>query len=535
MKRTLAFVCLAVLVLMAGLSGCSQQSSPTEIRGYFASSPETIDPTMNSSMDGATYLVHLFQGLYRFKWDGTGIEFGDAESVDISDDGLVWTFHLRDRLKWSDGQMLSAYDYQYAWRRLCNPEVAAPYGYDIGAFIKNGVEALDGEVAPEEIGVKVIDDKTFEVTLSGPCPFFDQVAAFPVLYPVRSDAVVGEEDTWWTNPTTYYTNGPFMMQSFTADKELVIVPNPQYYDKVNIAPTKITFKFLADENAGLAALRANEIDIANQCPPDESTKLKEEGLFDLRDQLGTYYISFNSDKEPFDNALVRKAFSLAADRDFLSETVMLNTRTPATAMVCPGFADLATGSDFRTVGGEFISTDYEANKAEAKKALAEAGYPDGKDFPVVEYVYNESSVHETIAEALAKSWEEVLGVKVTLAKQEWGTFLETRRKGNFSIARNGWISDWMDPSSMLTIFVSGGGNNDGNYSNPDFDAYIAESYASSDQSVRLTALHNAEKVLMEDWGCAPLMFYKESFIVNKDLKDWHHLTLGYTLLHMAHK
>lgn len=558
MKKLLALT-LAALMVVAVFAGCQSggtgsqaaqsgtaqsgaaqsgaaQAEPAQtggdIRAWLASSPETIDPNMNSSMDGSTYIVHTFQGLMRYKWDGTGVEYGDAESYTVSDDGLTWTFKLRPDLKWSDGQPLTAKDYEYTWRRVCDPDVAAPYAGDMAVFIKNGIEAVDGAVAPDQIGVKAIDDTTFEVQLAGPCPFFEQIAVFPVLYPVRQDVVEADPMSWWTKPDTYIGNGPFKMTEFTLDSQMVIVPNENYYEVSNIVPNSITFKFLADENAALAALRAGEIDLANTIPPEELGALKNDGLYFPMPQLGTYYISFNTQKAPFDNPLVRKALTLAVDRQYLSETVMQGMYAPATSMVGPGFPD-ADGKDFRANGGDYISLDYEANKKLAQEALAEAGYPGGAGFPVVEYMYNTSAIHKPVSEVIAKSWEDVLGIKTNIAVQEWGVFLDSRRKGNFEIARNGWISDWMDPSSMLTIFVTDGGNNDGKYSNADFDKYMAESYATIDKTARMTSLHNAEKVLMDEWGCGPLMNYALNYMVSKSLKDWYSISLGYTMLHTA--
>jgi len=533
MKKILGIILALALMMSMGLGATALAEGGGDIRGYFASSPETIDPTMNSSMDGATYIVHLFQGLFHYKWDATGVELGDAASYVVSEDALTWTFTLRDDIKWSDGVDVTAFDYEYAWKRLCDPAVAAPYAEDLGQFILNGLAALDGEVGIDEVGVKALDEKTLEVKLEGPCPFFDEVAAFPVLYPVRQDIIEANGEGWWTNPETYITNGPFKMKSFSLDEDLVIVPNESYYDAAKVVPDSITFRFLANENVALAALRANEIDIANNAPPEEVPALLAEGLLDVRDQLGTYYLSFNVQVAPYDNPLVRKALTLAIDRKYIAEVIMENTRVPATGMVGGGFGDAEPGSDFRAVGGEFISLDYEANCILAQEALAEAGYPGGDGFPTVEYMYNTSAGHQAIGEVIAKSWEDVLGIKVNLVNQEWNSFLDTRRKGNYEVARNGWVSDWNDPSSMLTIFISGGGNNDGFYNNPDFDAYMAASLATNDRAARMEAMHNAEKVLMDDWGCAPVLFYKNSFMVTPNLHNWYYLSTGYTLLHMA--
>jgi oligopeptide transport system substrate-binding protein len=313
-----------------------------------------------------------------------------------------------------------------------------------------------------------------------------------------------------------------------------VVPNENYYDKAKVVPTSIKFVYLADENVAHTAIPAGETDIASGAPPEELEALTKDGLLDVRDQLGTYYLNLNLDKAPFDDPLVRKALTLAIDREYLSNVVMQRTRVPATAMVGGGFND-ADGSDFRKKGGDFISLDYKKNCDEARAALAEAGYPGGAGLPVIEYMYNTSPAHQTIGEVIVKGWEDELGIKAELAVQEWAVFLDTRREGNYQVARNGWVSDWNDPSSMLTIFRAGGGNNDGNYNNKDFDKFMNESDQSSDPNVRMTALHNAEKVLMDDWGCAPVMFYKNNFMVIPELKDWYYAPIGYTFLHQAHK
>jgi oligopeptide transport system substrate-binding protein len=357
---------------------------------------------------------------------------------------------------------------------------------------------------------------------------------FPVYYPVRKDVVEANPDTWWHDPKTNITNGAWKMKSFSMDENLVVVPNENYYDKDKLVPASIKFVFLADDNVAYTALRAGEIDISNNPPVEEIEALKKDNMFFLKDYLGTYYVSFNNEKAPFDDPLVRKALGLAIDREYLANTTMQGTYSPATAMISGGFND-ADGTDFRKKAGELISSDFKKNCDEARKALADAGYPGGAGFPTVEYMYNESSSHQKVAEVIAKTWEEELGIKTNLAVQEWAVFLNTRREGNYSVARNGWISDWNDPSSMLTIFRAGGGNNDGNYNNTDFDKYMKTADQSSDQKVRMEALHNAEKVLLDDWGCAPVMFYNNLFMADPALKDWYATPLGYTFLHQAHK
>lgn len=541
MKRILTLT-LAVVLALTLFTGCGSKDSKTEntggaandIRVWLASTPETLDPGKNTSMDGSNYSIHLYQGLYRFKYDASGVELGDAKSADVSEDGLTWTFTLRDDIKWTDGQPVTAKDYEYAWKRVCDPATASPYGYDMAGFIKNGVAALDGNAKAEDIGVKAVDDKTLEVVLEAPCAFFDEITAFPSMYPVRQDMVEADPDGWWTDPSTHMSNGPFKMESYTIDQSLVIVPNEDYYDRALIKPTSLTFNFLADENAAHSAFRAGEIDISNQTPPAEVAKLKEEGLLDVRTQLGTYYLSFNTRKAPFDDPNVRKALTLAIDRKFLSEVVLQNTYQPAYSFVGPGFADADPAQEFHEISGEYISSDFEANCELAKQALADAGYPNGEGFPVISYNYNTSSVHQPIGEAIAKTWEEVLGIKTTLNNQEWNTFLDDRRKGNFEVARNGWVADWNDASTMLNLFTSTSGNNDGKYTNPKYDESMKQSNT-GDAAAHFQKMHDAEKILMEDWGAAPVLHYTQNFMVSKSLKDWYYTPVGYTLLHTATK
>ena len=536
MKKSIILI-ITLLLASVILVGCNTDlySGSDDINVWMMTTPDTLDPAMASSFDSTTYDVHMFQGLFRYKWDGTGIEPGDAESYTVSDDGLDWTFKLRSDIKWSDGKEVTAFDYEYSWKRVCDPELASPNGADMAAFFANGPEVFAGEIPPDELGVKAVDDRTLVVRLAGPCPFFDQVAVFRSLYPVRRDIVEEYGDSWWIKSRTLISNGPFKLKNFSLDEEIVMEPNEFYYDRAKVVPEILTFRLLADENSALAAIRGGWLDFSHNAPPEEIPALIEDGLFDRRELLGTYYVCFNNDHPPFDDPLVRKALTLAIDREYICEAVMEGTYVPATAMVGFGFQDDEPQKDFRETGGDYISADYEANKKLAREALAEAGYPDGVGFPLVEYMYNSSPMHKSVAEVLQASWGEVLGIKVNLTVQEFGSFINSRRQGNYEVARNGWLPDWNDPSSMLAIFQSDGGNNDSNYYNPEFDQYLAESLASNDKTVRMSALHNAEKVLMDDWGTAPVMYYANNFVVVPELKGWSYNPLGLAMFHTAYK
>jgi oligopeptide transport system substrate-binding protein len=501
-----------------------------------ASSPETIDPQMNSSLDGASYLIHFFEGLARVKRDGIGVEYGQAESHTVSDDGLVWTFTLRENAKWSDGQPVTARDFEYAWKRLVDPNTAAPYGGDMGMYVKNGAAIYSGEKPVDELGVRVIDDRTFEVTLENPCAFFMEIAAFPTYMPVRRDMIEKEGDAWVRSGATYITNGPFKLSSFTLDDKMVMIQNPNYWDIANIVPSQLTFLFLPDTVAELAAFRSGEISLMATPPQEESKALEAEGLWHGNVMLGTYYASFNTQIEPFNNPLVRKALTLAVDTKYIAEVVREGHVKPAEAFVGDGFSTSGFGQAFRANAPKYVSpSNYEANKEAAKQALAEAGYPDGAGIPKIEYLYNEDTGHRLIGEALQQMWKEVLNINVELRSAEWAVVLEDRRKGNFQMARNGWIGDYNDPATMLTLFLSNSGNNDGKYNSPEYDSLIGLSMAATDPTTRNELLHQAEDVLLgKDWALIPIYYYLKENCWVKNLKGYVSTPLGYDMFFGAY-
>ncbi len=535
MKKILALV-LAIVLIASAVPAFAEGGKVTELKISLASSPETIDPARNSAVDGACYAIHQFEPLFRYKWDGTGVEPGMAESYDISEDGMVWTFHLRDS-KWSDGEPVKAQDFEFAYKRLVDPALAAPYAMDMGSFIKNGAAIVSGEMDKAELGIKALDDKTVEITLETPCPFFTEIVAFPVFSPVRQDIIEKYgDDNWVKGPESYVTNGAFMMESFELDAQMVSVPNPGYWDAASIVPTKITWLFLVDDKADLAALRAGEADFIDGFPQEESTALKAEGLHGMIPQLGTYYVSFNVGKEPFDNVLVRKAMTLAIDTDFIANVLREGSVAPAEAFVGTGFSTSGASKPFRGEYKTYVApADYEANCKLAQEALAEAGYPNGEGIPKIEYLLNDNTGHIMIAEALQKMWKDVLGIDIEIRVAEWAVVTSDRREGNFNLARNGWIGDYNDPATMLTLFLSTSGNNDGKYNNPEYDAKIAASMAETDPEKRDLLLHEAEDILIgQDWACAPIYYYSDEYACPPTLKDWGITPLGYKFFHKAY-
>ena len=490
-----------------------------------ASEPESIDPALNSAVDGAIMISHLFESLIRWDDDGNGnaiLKPGIAESWDVSDDGLTWTFHLRDA-KWSDGKPVVAEDFVYSWNRLVNPDTGADYEYMLDMV--KGYE-------DKKLDISAPDEKTFVVNLSVKCPYFEEICAFPAVMPVRKDAVEGSEN--WTNSAdTLISNGPYVLKEWKHNQVIEMEKNPEYYDADSVKAEKLAFHLQDDKNEIYASYRSGDLDFINSVPQEEVQKLLDTKELKVLPQVGTYYVVFNTEKEPFNDARVRKAFSLVIDRDFIVKQVSGKGEEPASGYVPSGVYDVdgAEGDDFRTKGGDYYSIkvdDYEKNVEEAKKLMEEAGYKDGQGFPQVEYLYNTSEGHKAIAEALQNMWQEKLGVQVTLQNQDWNVFLTERKQGNFNIARSGWIADYNDPMSFIDMWMTGGGNNDAQYKNPKYDDLVKAAKATSDQAERMENMHKAEDILVgEDAVVAPIYFYTNSHMMKPNIEGLYYTPLGY--------
>jgi oligopeptide transport system substrate-binding protein len=543
MKKVLVlFLSLCMVFTLAACGGNTDSEGGDDLTVCFASEPSTIDPALNSAVDGAIMLHHSFEGLLKWVDDGEGnatLVPGMAESWDISEDGTVYTFHMREGALWSDGEPVTAFDFEYAWKRVVDPTTAADYSYMLDCVL-NGPEIIyDGTMTADELGAKALDESTFEVTLHTAIPYFLEIAAFPAAFPVRQDIIEASGDQWTFDPATYIGNGPFMMSEWVHNSYILMVQNPNYYDVENLGPNSIKFALMDDENAMLAAFNSGELDFNEGYPIDEVPTLLESGQLKIADYIGTYYVCFQTQKAPFDDPLVRQAFSLVIDRNYIVEQITRAGQVAAAGYVPSGIYDAeGPGSDFREVGGDYYSIskdDYEANCETARELLAEAGYPGGEGFPIVEYLYNTSDNHRVIGEALQNMWQTELGVQVTITNQDWAVFLDTRKNGDYSIARNGWIADYNDPISFLDMWVTGGGNNDAQYANADYDALITQAKTSSEPEIRMQAMHDAEDILLGETVVAPIYFYTQPYMASDDLKGWYYSPLGYFFFSYASK
>ncbi len=531
MKKLIAIA--LVLIMAFSVFGCTTSTEDFEIAVNFASEPNTIDPALNSAVDGAVMINHIFEGLYKWVDNGSGnatLALGQAKEVTPNADKTVYTVKLRDDIKWSDGKDVVAADFVYAWQRLVDPNTAADYCY-MADIILNANEIMAGEMDKSELGVKAIDEKTLEITLHTACPYFEEIMAFPALMPIRSDIIEQYGDQWTFSPETYIGNGQYKMAEWSHNEFIKLVPSETYYDVDKLGPKVIKFALMDDTNAIYAAYRSGSLNFIQEVPVDEIPGLLSSGELKVHPYLGTYYCCFNTSKAPFDDVRVREAFSLVIDRNYIVENVTKTGQKPATAFVPSGISD-APGAkdDFRAVGGDYMDVSaekYQENCERARQLLAEAGYPNGEGFPIVEYLYNTSDNHRLIGEALQNMWQTELGVTVNLVNQEWNTFLDTRKNGDYSIARNGWIADYNDPMSFLDMWLTGGGNNDAQYSNPDYDALIMQAKSTSDLAERMSLMHQAEDILMgQDVVHAAIYFYTDKYMA-QGIKGMYFTPLGY--------
>ncbi len=534
MKKVLALLFAALMVFSCFACNTQGPAEEFELNVNIASEPESIDPALNTAVDGAVMINHMFEGLYKWIDDGNGVAklvLGQAESVDVNAEKTVYTFKIRENAKWSDGQAVTASDFVYSWQRLVDPATAADYCY-MADILLNANEIMAGEKDKSELGVKAIDEHTLEVTLHTPCPYFEEIMAFPSLMPVRQDMIEKGGDQWTFDLSTYVGNGPYKMESWEHNSKIRLVKSENYYDYAKLGPNAINFALMDDANAIYAAFNSGQLNFIEEVPVAEIPTLIEQGKLNIDKYIGTYYVCFQTQKAPFDDVRVRKAFSLAIDRNYIVEQITRTGQVPASGFVPYGVNDALgiEGDDFRTVGGNYMDVSkeaYEANCEEARRLLAEAGYEGGAGFPVVEYLYNTSDNHKAIGEALQQMWQDELGVTVNLVNQEWNTFLQTRKEGNYSIARNGWIADYNDPMSFLDMWLTGGGNNDAHYSNAEYDALIMQAKSTSDAAERMRLMHQAEDILMgEDVVHAAIYFYTNKYMA-QGFTGMYYTPLGY--------
>ncbi|MGL5616747.1 MAG: peptide ABC transporter substrate-binding protein [Sarcina sp.] len=521
--KNLCAVALAVAVSATVFVGCGGEKDAGGNSGAakeqkliynLGEDPKTIDPALNASVGGSTILANSFEGLMRLDENDKAIP-GVAKEYKISEDKLTYTFTLRDDAKWSDGKVVTAKDFEYAWKRALDPATGAEYAYQL-YYIKGG-EAFNTKKGPvENVAVKALDEKTLEVTLESPTPYFIELMAFPTYFPVRED-VVSNNKEWATKADTYVSNGPFKLTEWRQKDAFVFTKNENYWNKDAIKLENLEMRMIRDINSAYSAFEAGQLDVVDLIPPAQIQTAVSKGTGIIFPQIGTYYYSVNvsgNDMSPeaLRNPKVIEALNLAIDREAIVKNVAKGGQIPSTSFVPSG----VKGVD----GKRFSSKEYLSTKADveqAKKLLEEAGFPGGEGLPALTLMYNTEGAHGDIAQAVQGMWKEI-GVNVELQNQEWKVFQKTRNDGNYNIARDGWVGDYVDPMTFLDLFTSTSGNNNPKYKSGEFDKLISDAKVETDDTKRDQLLKDAEALLFKDMPIIPIYEYTQPKGIKQNIK-----------------
>lgn len=580
-------------------SAPSSNGGASSIAVCIASEPDTIDPALNSAVDGATLVSHLFSGLAKWAQDDSGnlVIVADTatelpEGVANADGTVTYTYTLKDGVTWSDGQAVTANDFVFAWNRAAGTDLAADYGYmfevvDGYAAIWEMVKDEQGNDTDEfanpdaTLNVKAIDDKTLEVTLANAVAYWDELLAFPTYFPVREDVVSNE--AWATDPSTYVSNGPYTMTGWDHNSVITLEKNEHYHDADSILMDKIEFYLSDNQNNMLTNFQNGSWLLIDDVPTNEIANLKANypDEFVVAGQIGTYYACWNVNENilPASSTLtgveaekakaeIRNAMALLLDRNYIVEEIGQAGQVPASSFVAMGMTN-PDGTQFYQTAG--TSSDYdgyydvsvdalEDNFAAAVEVLKKYYTYDeatGKftDIPALTYLYNTSEGHKAIGEYIQAALSGV-GVNMTLENQEWNTFLNTRKNGDYSMARNGWLADYNDPICFLDMWVTASGNNDIQYGKGDhkdlamynldltglgyedikvengtwaqtYDVLIATIKSCADDDTRYELMHMAEDMLMSTGCIVPLYFYTDIYMLNSSVDGFFSNPLGY--------
>lgn len=475
--------------------------------------PETLDPGMCNYAQSSAVLLNLFNGLYRFSDDGSNVEPAMAESYTVSDDGLVYTFTLRDGLKWSDGSPLTAADFEYSWKRELDQELISPAAWNLFDIV-NAEEYNSGECTADEVGVKALDDKTLEVTLKNPTAYFVSLTASSNWAPVKKDAVEGS-DSWVKSADTYVCNGPFMLKEIKPQAGYTLVKNPNYYDADNVALETIELVIIEQAEAALSAYNSGDIDVMIGGSVGTQAMAQYEGSDELtaHDLIGTSYFDFNCSKD-YMTPEVRKALSMAIDRDTINQAVVPSKPKSAFAFVPYGIPYGDDAVNFREkVGEDLIKEDVEA----AKQLLADAGYPEGEGLPTLQFIITNTQENKDKAQVMQAMWKENLGVECEIVTYESKVYWDEHGAGNFDVAFDGWTGDYLDPNTNLNIFNKGRMEKECRWQSEEalrYDDLLNQAAASADNSERMEIFTECEAILMDEMPVLPL-YYRNTMVLAK--------------------
>ncbi len=545
-----------------------------------SSEPGALDPALAQGTHESWILDHIFEGLMKYDEDGNVIGGMAEDEFEVSEDGLTYTFHIKDGMKWSNGDPVTANDFEFSWKRILDPTLAADYAFQLyyieGAeelntierpgtyYVKDeegndteevdyvveytdadleglDVEGLDEdgindlvfekwiEEAKANVKVSALDEQTLEVTLAQPTPYFDQLTAFYSYFPVNQ-AVVEANPDWAKDADDFVSNGPFALTLWSHDAKIEVRKNEHYYNADEIALDGIDWDILEDINTAYQNYDGGQYDILVDPPQTVVAEFSANEVEDLiiGKQVGTYYFNLNNLEPPFDNANIRKALSYALDRTIICDKVAQGGQIPATGLVPYGLED-ENGDDFREANGNLFSDDPELAKEYLEKGLEETGLT-VEDLDGLVLLYNTSESHKKIAQVVQQMWEETLGFTIQLENVDFNVKLDREKEHDFDISRAGWVGDYADPMTMMDLFVTNGPFNDCGYANSEYDELIYTAKGSADQDVRMESMKEAEQILMEDMPIVPVYFYTQPYLVKPNVEGIYKPILNYPVM-----
>ena len=516
------FIFLTLLLIIS----CSKEtkSIKDELTVNLGYELQSIDPAINDETYGFIYINHAFEGLLT-KDISNKIVGGASDKWEISEDKLKYTFHIREDAKWSDGKKLTANDFVYSYRRVVDPKTASPIAY-LMYYIKNAKNINTGKKPIESLGVTAADENTLAIELENPTLYFEDILASGGCYmPVREDIINKYGDDWTWKPESYIGNGAYKMTERKPDELIAFELNTNYWDYKNQIAKKINFVLIADEYISLNAVRTGDVDFSINAPPiGEIESLIKENLMAVSDIIGVYYLDLNTKDKTLSDKRVRKALSLAIERNYIVSNIGHGKLIAAESFVAPivkGFE-----KSFREESSNFIiANNYSNNVEEAKKLLSEAGYPNGENFPILE-VKVSSGFYTTVLEAIQQMWKNNLNIDVVVRTEESKITLPFRQSGNYKIARTSWTGDYNDPLTILQIMTSDSDINYGGFSNERYDYLINFAATSTNKKDRMEALKEAEAILFEEMPIIPFIYRTDFLVVNPKLKNYIDEPLG---------
>lgn len=513
--RSLRLPLVGALFLSSLVCACSRKNTPAEtsatspvppqiLRIGNGGEPQDLDPQAITGIPEQKVLSALFEGLATEDPKDLHPVPGVAESWDISPDGRIYTFHLRANARWSNGDPITAADYVESYQRMLSPKFASEYAYLIYNFVAGAKDYYEGRQKDfSQVGVKALDDHTLQVTLDHRTPYLMKIIASHYAWtgvPVRVIKQFGaldEKGTAWTRPGNIVGNGPFILKEWSPHQRIVVVRNPKYWDAANVKLDEVVFYPTESQVVDERMFRTGQVDMTYEFPNAKIEVYRREHPQELSitPYLGVYFYRCNVARPPLNDKRVRKALALAIDREAIVEHVMHGGQQPAYAVSYPG------------VAGYSPKARLSGTVADAQRLLAEAGYPGGKGFPTMELSYNTADNNQAVAETIQEMWRKNLGINITLANQEWKVYLDMQHSKNYTLQRSGWIADYVDPHTFLELWETDNGNNDTNWSNPEYDRLLHAALAAANDEERYALYQKMDAILVDELPVIPIYYY----------------------------